>query len=250
VQLFTILSPVGIALCFGGGRWLERRFPARPLPEVRGWTLRAGLMLASTLGVGALLPVLIAEQLAGHSLWRLDGLGTWGGAALGLLVNELFLYWLHRLQHMNHALWRFTHQMHHAAERVDVLGAGFFHPLDIAVGAVLSSVVAALVGLPESSVAIVGLFTLFLGVMQHVNVRTPVWLGYIVQRPEAHAIHHRRGHHRDNYGNIVLWDMVFGTFKNPKDFEGPAGFYENASAEVGALLVGRDLLAARIDHPQ
>jgi sterol desaturase/sphingolipid hydroxylase (fatty acid hydroxylase superfamily) len=31
-----------------------------------------------------------------------------------------------------------------------------------------------------------------------------------------HALHHERGVHAYNYGDIALWDMVFGTFKDPE----------------------------------
>ncbi len=31
----------------------------------------------------------------------------------------------------------------------------------------------------------------FSGVFQHGNIRTPTWLGYLIQRPEAHAVHLR-----------------------------------------------------------
>ncbi|MEO6603271.1 MAG: sterol desaturase family protein, partial [Polyangiaceae bacterium] len=138
-------------------------------------------------------------------------------------------------------LWRLTHQLHHSAERVDVLGVGFFHPLDIAIGALFSSVVVTVLGLSEGAVAAVGIVTLFMGVLQHLNVRTPVWLGYLVQRPESHSVHHARGSHSDNYGNLALWDLVFGTFQNPARFASDAGFYDGASKRVGAMLLGRDI---------
>jgi sterol desaturase/sphingolipid hydroxylase (fatty acid hydroxylase superfamily) len=51
---------------------------------------------------------------------------------------------------------------------------------------------------------------------QHANLRTPRWLGYIIQRPESHGIHHERGLHAFNYADLPLWDMVFGTFRNPR----------------------------------
>jgi hypothetical protein len=75
-------------------------------------------------------------------------------------------------------------------------------------------------------------------------VHTPQWLGWIIQRPEAHAVHHARGVHAYNYGNFMLWDILFGTFRNPAGFSGPAGFWDGASSKVGAMLIGRDIGAA------
>ena len=48
----------------------------------------------------------------------------------------------------------------------------------------------------------------------HWNVRTPHWLGYFVQRPESHCVHHQRGRHRNNYSDLPLWDIAFGTFSS------------------------------------
>ena len=235
------LAPIFVVLFFGGGLVLERVFAARALPEVAGWSRRASLLFATTMAIGAVIPVLVADGFAGRSPLHLESLGTWGGGLLGLLTSDFVAYWLHRVQHENPTLWRLTHQLHHAAERVDVLGAGFFHPLDIAIGALATSVVVAALGLSPGAVAVAGIVTLFLGVLQHLNVRTPVWLGYLVQRPESHSVHHARGLHTDNYGNLALWDIVFGTFQNPVRFASDAGFYDGASERISDMLLGRDI---------
>jgi sterol desaturase/sphingolipid hydroxylase (fatty acid hydroxylase superfamily) len=235
------LAPIFVVLFFGGGLVLERVFAARPLPVVVGWSRRASVLFATTMAIGALVPVLVATGFAGRSLLHLAWLGTWGGGLLGLLCSDFAAYWLHRVQHENPTFWRLTHQLHHAAERVDVLGAGFFHPLDIAVGTLATSVVVAVLGLSPGAVAVAALVTLFMGVLQHLNVRTPVWLGYLVQRPESHSVHHARGLHTDNYGNLALWDIVFGTFQNPPQFVAVAGFYEGASERIVDMLRGRDI---------
>jgi len=235
------LAPIFVVLFFGGGLVLERWLPARPLPRVRGWSVRASLMFVPTMAIGAVVPMLVADHFAGRSLLRLSGLGTWGGALVGLLVTDFVAYWVHRAQHRYARFWRWTHQLHHAAERVDVLGAGFFHPLDIAVGALTTSLVVAVLGVSSDAAAIAGLAMLFMAVLQHLNVRTPVWWGYLVQRPESHSLHHARGYHADNYGNLALWDMVFGTFQNPEQFVDDAGFFDGASARVWEMLLGQDI---------
>ena len=62
-----------------------------------------------------------------------------------------------------------------------------------------------------------------------------------MQRPEAHAVHHERGVHAFNYSDFPLWDVLFGTFKNPKRHEVPAGFYLGSSYRVLDMLMGRDV---------
>ena len=51
--------------------------------------------------------------------------------------------------------------------------------------------------------------------LYHWNVSTPAWLGYLIQRPESHCVHHQHGLHRYNYADLPVWDMLFGTFRNP-----------------------------------
>lgn len=76
---------------------------------------------------------------------------------------------------------------------------------------------------------------------QHANIRTPRWLGYLIQRPESHAVHHGRGIHRYNYADLPLWDIIFGTFRNPETATGEVGFYRGGVLEavVDALLPRR-----------
>ena len=58
----------------------------------------------------------------------------------------------------------------------------------------------------------------------HWNVKTPRWLGLFFQRPEMHCVHHREGSHHFNYGDLPLWDILFGTYHNPESFHGRCGF--------------------------
>jgi len=73
------------------------------------------------------------------------------------------------------------------------------------------------------------------------GLRKPRWLGYLIQRPESHCIHHERGVHKYNYSDLPLWDMVFGTFKNSATFDREAGFYDGASSRIADMLIGRDV---------
>ena len=73
------------------------------------------------------------------------------------------------------------------------------------------------------------------------NIRTPLWLGYFIQRPEAHCIHHQRDVHAFNYGDLPVWDMLFGTYRNPAAFEGTVGFDLPATDRLGAMLAFVDV---------
>lgn len=154
------------------------------------------------------------------------------GAGIGVLVYELLVYVWHRTMHRVHWIWRSFHQMHHSAERLDSYGAFYFSPLDIMGFTFLTSLSLTLVGLSAQAVTYFLYSTMFLGVFQHTNIRTPRWLGYIVQRPESRRVHHGRGIHQYNYSDLPLFDILFGTFRNPAEFVTESGFYDGASAKV------------------
>jgi sterol desaturase/sphingolipid hydroxylase (fatty acid hydroxylase superfamily) len=220
---------------------LERLAPGRPLPRVRRWLPKGILFFLLVGALNAVLPAVIVGATAPYAPFNLSGLGTLGGAAVAVLVGDLFAYWLHRLQHNVPFIWRWSHQMHHSAERLDVAGAFYFHPFDVGVVIVVTTAATSLLGVTPNAAALAGFLGFFFAVFQHLNVRTPRWLGYVIQRPEAHAVHHGRGIHAYNYGNLSVWDLVFGTFRNPATFSGETGFWNGASARIVPMLLGRDV---------
>lgn len=187
---------------------------------------------------GALLPQ--------WSLFDGAALGIWGGALAGVLVYESMHYWYHRAAHEWNWLWRAGHQMHHSAESIDAFGADYLHPLDAALFTTWSVIAFfPVLGLAPESAAIAGAFLAFNAAFQHANIRTPRCLGYLIQRPESHAVRHGRDIHRWNYADLPLWDMVFGTFRNPAkdgpDVPAEAGFHPGASARLGAMLAFQEV---------
>ena len=235
--LIAILMPVTFLILLA----LEHSFPARPLPKVRGWLFKGFVFFVLTGTISSVLPVLTAAALGPLQPFHLSGLGTVGGALVGYLAADLLTYGVHRLLHNVPFLWRWAHQMHHSAERLDVAGSNYFHPFDMLILGFTSVLPVTVLGLRPDAAALAGFIGFLVGTFAHMNVRTPVWLGYIVQRPEAHSVHHARGVHAYNYGTFMLWDIVFGTFRNPASFVESAGFWDGASAELGPMLVGRDI---------
>ena len=220
--------------------------PHRPLVAPRHWRPLALVVSAASFLLSLKVGELWGVVFAGPSL--VDGavLGTWGGAAAGILVYELVHYWYHRAAHRFDWLWRAAHQMHHSAESLEALGAYYAHPLDTVLFTTWSSLVFfPVLGLGPEAGALAAAFLAFNAVFQHANIRTPQWLGYLIQRPESHGVHHERGLHRYNYSDLPLWDAVFGTFRNPVRWEGEAGFHDGASSRVAEMLIGRDVSSPR-----
>ena len=221
---------------------VELTRPARTFEAVRGWRLKCIAFMPIVIGISSAIPYAMAGVIDDIKLLPGDRLGVFGGAVVGILVSELIVYWAHRLHHQVPWLWRWIHQLHHSAERVDVFGSAYFHPFEILEGTVVGLLrLNVLLGLAPEAAVLAGLWQAFNGVFQHGNIRTPVWLGYIIQRPEAHGIHHQRGVHAFNYANLSLWDIVFGTFRNPRTWHGEAGFYTGSSKHTLRMLLGRDV---------
>jgi sterol desaturase/sphingolipid hydroxylase (fatty acid hydroxylase superfamily) len=244
--LQILLDPVSLIVLaiYGALILLEVLFPARPLPRVKGWRTRSLLVFAFYFYLSSYLPLLWGETLAQYQLFNLAALNPFVGAGIGVLVYELLVYFYHRAMHSSHWLWRSFHQMHHSAERVDTFGAFYFSPLDIVGFTLLSSLALTIgAGLSAKAVTYYLYFTTFLAVFQHANIRTPQWLGYIVQRPESHSVHHGRGIHHYNYSDVPLYDIMFGTFRNPKDFVSESGFAGASSRQIPEMLLWRDIAA-------
>lgn len=145
--------------------------------------------------------------------------------ALGLLIAELGLYVAHRLAHEWTPLWRF-HALHHSVERLWVVNTGRFHIVDTLLKIALSQTPLFLLGAPVSVFLWISAVTAFTGLLTHCNidVRTGV-LDYVFNTPRLHRWHHskRLEEGNRNYGeNLVLWDLVFGTYYNPPRRPSPA----------------------------
>jgi len=224
----------------------ERIWPARTFPPRAGWQwIGAGfLVLIATVGVVTplLLPI---EWLAAHRWFDGTRLGVVGGTIVGFVLLEGVTYTYHRACHRFPFLWRVSHQVHHSPNRVDMPGSVVFHPVEMVVQTLLMTFTTVVVlGLDPLAAAIVGYLFVFYSFFQHWNVNTPQWLGYVIQRPESHCVHHRLGLHYYNFADLPLWDMLFGTFRNPRHFNGECGFDGGADRRLGAMLAFEDVNAA------
>ena len=233
----SVLAVLGLGL---GMLALEQARPARRFERVAGWWARAGALTAVQAAIAVAAINTCDRWLPEVAVWRLPSQGVLADAALGYLVLTFVYYWWHRARHEIPLLWRWLHRLHHSACRIELLTSFYKHPVEIAANALLSSlVVYVFLGLSPEAAAVVVTVSGLAELFYHWNVRTPHWLGFLVQRPESHCAHHARGRHTDNFADLPLWDMLFGTFHNPRRAPRKCGFGPEIEQRLPALLLGR-----------
>ena len=225
---------------------LDLVYKARQYDTPRFWRVRALAVTLLAIALSFALPMAWAKVIGDFAIFQLSALGTWWGALVGILVYEFCHYWYHRSVHRSDFLFRAFHQMHHSSESLDAWSAYYIAPTDAAMFISIGTLVfGPLLGLAPEAAAVANLFLTFNAFFQHANIRTPAWIGYIIQRPESHGVHHERGVHRYNYSDLPLWDMLFGTFENPRQFDQACGFGPEREVQLPAMLLGRDVNAPR-----
>lgn len=233
-----IVVGVAVAMMF-----IESRRPARALPRSKGWWPRAlalnGVQAFSVWALGRSLDPWLAPDVG-----ALKDAGPIVGALAGYFVLSFVYYLWHRARHEVPVLWRLFHQTHHSVTRLEVVSSFYKHPFEILANGVLSSFILFVVlGLSAEAASGATLLCGLAELFYHWNVRTPRWLGYFIQRPEMHRVHHKQGAHRSNYADLPLWDMLFGTFDNPERAEDPVGFGAAEEQRLVDMLVGVDVVA-------
>lgn len=226
----------------------ERLFPGRRLPTVKGWYGRAVIMNITQLiliGGGGLL---WNEYFRDRSLLNF---GHWQNpiaeGAFYWFFGTFIFYWWHRLRHAT-GFWLIFHQVHHSPSRIEVLTSFYKHPVEIAADSILAGFFIYYV---FGGSALAGAWTSFFGAVgeyfYHSNIRTPKWLGLFIQRPEHHSIHHQLDVHKYNFGDLTIWDRLFGTFKDTDGFIDRCGFHGRNEERLSEMLVFRDVYGDATD---
>jgi sterol desaturase/sphingolipid hydroxylase (fatty acid hydroxylase superfamily) len=228
---------------------VEHLVPARRQPRLPAWrTIGIGFFVVFA-AISFYLPQALPAAWFEARLMPGAGLGIAGGTLVGYLAVTLVGYAWHRAAHASAILWRLFHQMHHAPRRLDAASAFIFHPSEMVFYTLMPLAVTTLVlGIDPVAAGLVGLLGVINAVFQHANLRTPRWLTWFMQRPEAHSIHHSE--HAFNYSDFPLWDRLFGTYREGLGFRPGAGFAKAQSSRWLAMLLFRDVHAVDIGAPK
>lgn len=224
---------------------LERLIPDQKLPHVKGWWFRVILLNVFQLGVLFLGKYTWDQWFLDKSVFHLPGnLPEPLTGFIAYLAITFVFYWWHRWRHTVNFLWLGMHQVHHSPQRIETITSFFKHPLEIVCNSIIIGVINfVLLGISIEGAAWSLLFSAIGEYFYHMNIKTPHWLGYIFQRPEMHRIHHQRGKHYNNFSDLPVWDMLFGTFHNPKKMDTACGFKPEREKKLAAMLLFRNVNA-------
>lgn len=213
MQMIMMIISVGLALIL-----LERIFPDRVLAKVNGWWLRVVVINIMQFGIVVLGLYTWDVWFKTHQPYLIDGYPDFVLGFIGYLAITFIFYWWHRIRHDSYSLWVLFHQLHHSASRLETITSFYKHPLEIVINSLLmGSISYMLLGLNIEAVAWTVVYSSFGEYFYHMNIKTPHWMGYFFQRPEMHKIHHKEGIHYNNFSDLPLWDMLFGTYENPRE---------------------------------
>jgi len=240
-QLKIVLATLAIIIYFGLMR-LEAVAEGRPYPERKNWKTRGWLFFLLSAVITLPFPIMIhGYDIFGGSVFDLSQINPLAGGVFGWFVYTLPAYLFHRASHDYTSVWKWTHQMHHAPVRNDAASSSVVHPIEsICYATIIVTVSQGLLGLSLQSVFVMLMMIQLFAFFPHTNIKTPEWVGYFIQRPEGHVLHHARELQRVNYGDFPLWDMLFGTWVNPKEYSlEPLGFGDGRDELYMDMLKGR-----------
>ena len=222
---------------------IERIFVGWELPRVKTWPVRVLLINGVQLGVVLLAGVTWEVWLSSWSVFHLSSIvSPAAGGFIAYFIATFVFYWWHRWRHEVDLLWLGFHQIHHSPQRLEVITSFYKHPGEMVVNSIIGSLlVYTFLGLSVEAAAIYTLYTALGEFFYHTNIKTPRWIGYVFQRPEMHRIHHQSNRHKNNYGDIVWWDMLFGTYENPKEWVHNCGFTPEREERLTDMLAYKDV---------
>ncbi len=244
LKAFGLVSIGFVALVFMLEKWL----PARS-----DWVASDGQEL-NDIGHGLFGTGLGAVSGEALSSWVFGAIALWTAAHLGYglwpsqlafglqvvlvyLLADLGRYIQHRLMHRYEFLWRY-HALHHSVNKMGVLKNSRSHFVERFFQPICMFGLIILLGAPAEVVFWYIMPNSFLGILDHSNLDVRIGpLSYLVNGPAEHRLHHSRDlkEGNSNFGSaLVLWDLIFGTYLNPRPHLTPQAVgIENDSMPTG-----------------
>src|SRR5262245_45894576 len=154
----------------------------------------------------------------GPDLLPVGRLPLWLQGGMILLIQDVMLYWLHRLFHGRFA-WRF-HAVHHSPKSLDWTSTSRFHPVNQVFSFCLADAVVLLLGFPNEALYGLALFNTAYSAFVHANLNWTFGpFRHVLASPVFHRWHHtteKEGLDKNFASTFPVLDLVFGTFYMPK----------------------------------
>ncbi|OCQ22244.1 fatty acid hydroxylase [Pseudoalteromonas luteoviolacea] len=238
MELLTLTIVITAFLCVFT---LEVVAPASKNACDRRWMILASCISLFQSVTAIVAGLVFIDVLQATSLFNLKTEHVLIQGGLGFLLTSFIAYWWHRAMHKFDLLWRIFHQLHHSPRRIEALTAFYLHPFDGIAATFLNALCCyLLLGLDAYGTGVSLIIAALYNIYIHADLKTPYWLGYIIQRPEMHRVHHKHMHHAQNYG-LAIWDLLFGTFSNPKKYVDEVGFDKARENRVYEMLKTKDV---------
>jgi sterol desaturase/sphingolipid hydroxylase (fatty acid hydroxylase superfamily) len=133
---------------------------------------------------------------------------------LVILIVDVCKYWYHRWTHEVPLLWR-MHSIHHSLDRLEMLRASYFYPIDIFLTVGTGTLAMLMVGVDYQIIVFHNVFAGITGLLNHSNADLECgFFDHILNSPGHHRAHHSVGPpgSHSNYGSFFNFaDRLFGT---------------------------------------
>ncbi|MEN9381241.1 MAG: hypothetical protein RI940_122 [Bacteroidota bacterium] len=144
---------------------------------------------------------------------------SWMLYVIAFLALDFAGYWVHRLAHSVNFFWN-NHVVHHSSEEFN-LACALRQSISVYFRIYAFLLIpAALFGVPQQVIAVVGPLHLFAQFWYHTrHIGRMGIMEYIIVTPAHHRVHHAiNPEYLDkNYGQIfIFWDRMFGTFQDER----------------------------------
>lgn len=235
VWTVTLLWMAGLGVVFA---LLSRRYPCNPgmawwrdrraaAADFCYWLLLPLLtrMLRLTLLSAGMIWLLGIHDEAAARDFLMQGYGpladipVWAQALLILLLQDVYLYWMHRFFHSGSA-WRY-HAVHHSPKTLDWMSTSRFHVINSLLSFVMADIIMLLAGFSPAAFVLLAPFNTAFSAFVHANLRWTFGpFRYVIASPVFHRWHHtavREGGMKNFAPTFPVLDILFGTFYMPRD---------------------------------
>jgi len=141
---------------------------------------------------------------------------TWLTYVVAFIALDFAGYWTHRIQHRINLFWN-GHIVHHSSEEFNLACALRQSISSVVKIFVVLLIPAAILGVPENVIAVVGPLHLFAQFWYHTrHIGKMGFLEKIIVTPSHHRVHHaiNKEYLDKNLSQIfIFWDKLFGTFQ-------------------------------------